>query len=58
MASSYSMSVLIYLQGHSHELLSGMVAVAGDAAEGSGIEACNTDHSMRSAEKNNFHLHV
>jgi len=56
MASSYSMSVLIYLQGRSHELLIGTVAVGGDAAKGSGIEARNTDHSMRSVE-NNFHLH-
>ena len=38
------------LQGHSHDIWSGTVAVRGDAAKGSGIELCSTNHSARSME--------
>jgi len=42
----------MWIQGRSHEIWSGTVAVGG----GSGIEVCSANNSAQSAERN-FHLH-
>jgi len=44
-------------QGCRHEIWSGTVAVGGNTAKDSGTEVCRADPSVRSAEKNFFHLH-